>query len=447
MRYGKSWIAVNWAASLYHLEDVRKVIVLTVTSGLGVWEDQVAEHCPVPWRVITHWGEVVWESKGGGDKLEFMIVDYPNVYARARTGQGAEWLVVRNMVLHKFGAQAIVADESHHLGNPTAEISKHSCALARPIRFRLFMTGTMFHRKPFFVFGQMKFYDDGRTFGTAFTQFKKKIAVFGGFGDYKVLRYRNLKWMMDQVKPKVYIQKYVPPRPPVTNRLRFELTGRNLETYNQMELTRVLRIRGEVLAAEIVITQHLWLKMISGGFVKLPSGKYVQVGNDKLNMAKDRLREYLEQDVTKVIIGCRFTAELVAVAKAAKKIGFQVFVLHGGVKKGAPRKERIRAFNATKQPAVFVSQISTGKEAIDLSSADTTLWYSLPESYVEFDQFDKRKEKFKDKRVLMNDFLLARGTHDEVAYEAMLTKKDVARLLVTNPRRVEEITADKYKRR
>jgi hypothetical protein len=298
----------------------------------------------------------------------------------------------------------------------------------------------MFHRKPFFVFGQIKFYDDGLTFGSAWTHFKKRIAVMGGYGGYEVLRYQNLKWMMDSIKPFVYIETYVPPRPPVINKLTYRLEGKHLDAYNKMDRHKVLELKEETLISDIVLTQHLRLLQIAGGFVKLSSGQYVQVGDCTLRMCQDRLEEYLEQGIEKAVVACRFIPELRAVAQIAKKVGFVPILLHGGV---APelRTNRINAFKTTNKPALFISQISAGKESIDLSVADTLLWYSLTESYVDYDQFGKRIEKYGDKRVLQYDFLISRGTQAEIAYEAMQLKKDVAEYIISDPERVERITA------
>lgn len=441
MRWGKSWVAINYAASLFLKGEITRALIITVTSGLGVLEDQVAEHCPVPWLVMDWHGEILSQSEDWekGKGLEFCIVNYQNVFSRANTG-GRSWVPVRNEVLHKFKAELIVADESHHLGKPTAVQSKHTYALTQYAKYRLFMTGTMFHRKPFFVFGQVKFYDDGRTFGTAWTHFKKRIAVMGGYGGYEVLRYQNLKWMMDSIRPFTHIEKYVPPRPPVINKLTFTLEGKHLEAYNKMDKDKVLKLGKETLVSDIMLTQHLRLLQIAGGFVKLSSGQYIQVGDSTLRMCQDRLEEYLEQGIEKAVVACRFIPELRAVALLAKKIGFVPIMFHGAVS-ATMRTQRIKAFKEIDKPALFISQISAGKESIDLSVADTMMWYSLTESYVEFDQFCKRIEKYGDKRVLQYDFLIPRGTQAEVAFEAMQLKQDVAEYIISDPERVERITA------
>jgi hypothetical protein len=437
MRWGKSWVGINWAAALNKLEGVQRVLVITVTSGLGVWEDQIAEHCPLGYEILNHHGELL--DRTAHPEIQFMLVNYENLYTRAYT-EGRSWTPVSNSVLRKFNPDAMIADEVHHLGTPTAVSSRHAYALARDARFKLGMTGTMFHRKPQFVYGEMRFIDDGRTFGTQWSHFKERICVMGGWGNYEVVAYKNLEWMMDKVKKWAYIERNTPKRPTIQNKLTFRLTGKHLEAYQEMNQHNILEVEGEVLQNEIVLTRHLRLLQLAGGFVKLPSGKYACVGTSKLEMFQDRITEYLEQGINKAVVGCRFLPELAACAKVAKKVGFNVIVFHGGIPKGDQRTRRYKLFQSTKKPTLFISQISAGKESIQLDQADTLLYYSLTESYVDFDQFNARIDSFDTKRTLMYDYLLARGTHDIVAFEAMRMKIDVATFMVSHPRRVEQLT-------
>jgi SNF2-related domain len=437
-------VGINWAAALNRLEEVDRVLVITVTSGLGVWQGQIEDHCPLAYAIYSHHGELLSRTQAKPEII-FLLVNYENLYTRAYT-QGREWVPVSNRLLYRFlnGARrpAVIADEVHHLGNPSAEQSKHACALARLCgNRRLGMTGTMFHRRPFFVFGIMKFYDDGKTFGTAWSHFKERVAIFRDPAKHVVARYRNLRWMMDSVRPVAYIEKKIPKRPLVRNLLHFDLEGKNLDYYADMEVHRVLKIQGETLTADIVLTKHLWLMMITGGFIRLPSGKYVQIGTSKLKIAKDRLNEYMFQDNHKIVVACRFKPELPAVAKIAKQVGFQPILFHGGIPKGEERHRRTRFFQQAKKPVAFIAQIATGAESIQLDAADTILWYNLTEDYVKFDQFKSRIEQYNDKRTLMHDFLIARGTRDEVTLEAMQLKQDVARYLQTHPERAEELVA------
>lgn len=444
MRWGKSKVGLDFVGCLRIKHGIKRVLVVTVTSGLGVWEDQIAQHYPLLYRTFDHHGELLdpGPEKSDGAGVDFMVVNFQNLYSRMNTG-GREWVAVDNQALHKFNADVVIIDESHHIGNPTAVQSKHARKLGRKARFRVIMTGSMFHRKPFFVFGQALFYDDGASLGSAWTHFKKRVAVMGGYGGYEVLRYRNLKWMMDQLRPWVYMEEYVPPRQPVINPIRFDLTGKGDDIYGEMEAESIVEIEGKAVTAPIVLTRHLRLQQIAGGFLKVPGKGYRQVSTDKSQVLEDRLREYLAQGINKAVIGCRFLPELKEAARVGKRVGFNIILFHGGVPKGKERTRRVKEFKVTKEPTLFVSQISAGKESIDLSAADAMLFYSMTDSYVDHDQFTKRIEKFEDKRTLLYDFLLARHTRDEVSFEALGLKQDVAHYIIRNPKKVQEITRRK----
>lgn len=437
---------VNFAAAMYLKHEVRRVLIVTVTSGLGVWENQISEHCPVPWSTAIYGGTPKFSKRHETDCLEFLIVNFQNLYSRAREKNSREWLPATNNLLHDFNADLMAVDESHHIGNPSAVQSVEACRLGRKAKFRVIMTGSPFHRKPFFVFGQMKFYDDGAALGSSYQQYKRRVAVMGGYGGYEVLRYRNLRWMVNQLKPHVYMEKYVPPRNAVTNLLTFDLTGIGLDCYYKMLQTGVVTDGAEKSMAPIVLTKHLRLQQICGGFLRF-EGAWKKIGTDKLDLCSDRLNEYREQGIDKAVIGCRFLPELAAVARIAHKLGFLPILFHGGVPKGDERARRISLFQDTTHPTVFVSQIAASKESIDLSAASVMMHYSLTESYVDHDQFSKRIEKYEETRTLMYDFLIGNGTRDSVTLAALEEKRDVADFIVSHPERVEALATLENRKR
>lgn len=441
MRWGKTKVAIDFANCLYMKEGICRVLVVCPLSVCGVWESEIAKHtdtAQVPFCIVTR-DDILegWVSPDIPSGISWHIVNYERTYARANLG-GRSWAAVPDKALERFSAELVIADESHRIGNPSTVASRHVCRLGRQAKHRLIMTGTMFHRKPFYVFGQAKFYDPA-IFGGAFTPFKNRIAIFGGPSGYEVLRYVNLKWMMRRMRRFVYIEKYVPSRPPSVTPLYFHLTGKGLSAYAEMERESVLEVGGETVISPIVLSRHLRCQQIAGGWVKTDSG-YKRVGRDKLTMATERFNDYRDNDISKVVVGCRFLPELADAARAAKASGYATLIFHGGLSQEG-RERRIAAFQRTGQPCAFIAQVATGSMGIDLSSADTMLFYSLSESYLTHAQFSARIEKYKETRVLQYDYLIARGTRDEVTYTALQQKKDVAELLATDPELVERITA------
>jgi len=423
MRWGKTKIAIDWANIMHLKHGAKRVLVVCPVSVIGVWENEVPKHTP------------------DGIDLEWRITNYEAVYDRqyVKRGRRRSWYPIPNVRLEDYAADIIIVDESHNIGNPEAVTSKMLYHLGRRARFRLIMTGTMFHRKPFYVFGQARFMDP-TIYGSNFGAFKKRVAVFGGYGGYEIIRYQNLKWMVGKLKPYVWIEKYVPPGEPVINELRYDLTGRGAATYLEMEKESMIEVAGEDIKSTIPITRHLRLQQIASGWVRTQKG-YHRVGNDALKLGMDRMQTYMDNDVHKVVVGCRFIPELYDAAYAARAAGYSVILLYGRIPKGRERTRRWQAFANTSRPTVFVAQMQTAKEGIDLSAADTMLFWGLSESYVTHDQFTRRIERYGDTRTLVYDYMIPRRTRTEVTYAALQEKEDVARFIVERPELVEAITS------
>lgn len=470
MRWGKTKVGVDWAGAMHLLENrpdrfPTKVLVITVTDGIEVWHNEIEKHCAVPWMLTT--GD--HEGPGGlgeqimtptmalnqqnvdytrtNDGIWWRVVNWQNTYAREPTGRGREWIPVPRDDLRRWRPDYVIVDESHHAGKPTTVQSRmafHFCQRARRV---VIMTGTMFHRRPEYVFGQAKLLDPG-IFGTEWEHFKRRVCIYGGYGGYEIKRYKNLKWMMRKLKRVVYIEKYVPPGKPVVNIIPAPLDGLNKKVYDKMEAEAIVKLTdGSKATADIILTKHMRLVQIAGGHLRTQDG-YRKVGTCKLDIAESRLREYLAQDITKAVIGVRFLPELADLARLALRIGYRPIIFHGRLpRKGRVRPDRVADFQEAKDPVLFIAQMRAAKESIDLSAASTMMLYSLDESYVTYDQFTSRIEKFNDTRRLMYDHIVVPRSRDEVSMEAMKEKQDVATFIADDPERVERIVAANSERR
>ncbi len=98
------------------------------------------------------------------------------------------------------------------------------------------------------------------------------------------------------------------------------------------------------------------------------------------------------------------------------------------------REDQWRTFQTVAGPACMTMQPAAGGLGIDLSSAATMIWYSLTNSYVDFTQSEDRIALSRRSTTFM--YLLARGTIDELRYEANLEDGDVAKAVVASPERL-----------
>lgn len=438
LRWGKSFVAINACAAWYLREGIRKVLIVSPNDVIDVWIEEIQKHCPVAYSVYDKNGMPMCKAEGSGPKLIFQIRNYESMYDRDRDDDGS-WAGVTDRYLIDWDPDVVVVDESHHIGNPSALQSKKTVQVGRMARFKIFQTGTPWHRKPFYQFGMFKFYDES-ILGSNFGQFKRMIAVMGGYGGYEVLRYINLKWLRNKIRPHVFIATKVPTAPPVHRKITFSLT-KSAAVYNKMEKEDVIHVKGEEVVAPIILTRHLRLQQIAGGWVKTPTGKYRRVGSEKKQAFARRVEEYKEQDIKKFVVGARFVPELSDIYHVVVDAGYKPILYHGGVDRET-RTRRRHEFAGTEN-AVFIAQIQAAKQGIDLSTSDLMVLYSLPVDFLSLAQFMGRIEKYEETRTLLYEFMVAKGTRDEVSFKAMQLQKDVIELIMKHPKLVEKILAKK----
>ena len=94
----------------------------------------------------------------------------------------------------------------------------------------------------------------------------------------------------------------------------------------------------------------------------------------------------------------------------------------------------IREFRRSEEASAFVMQPQAGALGIDLSTASRMIWYSLTPSWVDYSQSCDRIALSRNSTTFT--YLLARGTVDEVQYQALKTDSDVAKMITENPKRL-----------
>ena len=123
-----------------------------------------------------------------------------------------------------------------------------------------------------------------------------------------------------------------------------------------------------------------------------------------------------------IVVWCRHTAELLAVTEALSKAQIKVEGLYGEVKQAA-RQEMIDRFMA-KRTRVLVAQPKCCHVGIDLSVADTAIYYSnWWDEEIRAQSEDRIIHPKKQRPVLLID-IVAEGTPDEDIFDA-LSEKDV----------------------
>ena len=101
------------------------------------------------------------------------------------------------------------------------------------------------------------------------------------------------------------------------------------------------------------------------------------------------------------------------------------------------RGKIISQFQSREEPRVIVIQISTGGVGITLTAAHTMIFYSLGRSYTDHTQACDRINRIgQQSRLLKYIYLIAESTVDELFWQSILDKKNIADYTIDHLREV-----------
>ena len=437
-RLGKTRIDIAVTGYRFLQGQVTKWVIICPSIAKDVWKVELEDTLDVPYEIEIVEGKAEerrillkgWKATPG--KLSIMIINHE-----------ATWRLKK--ILYKTNPQKVTVDESQKIKNHAAKQSKAIHVLGRRADYRTILTGTCLS-KPTDAFSQYKFLDP-EIFGTLWkrSRFKRNgppgfldqyVDKFG-FGGHKPETFKNLDQLQDKIASVAFQLTRAeaggfPEEQYQT--IHFELTNPALKHYNDMMNTLKTLVRqagrSEEVVAEIVLTQALRLQQITGGFlpVRNPDDDLqtnVALGDDRLRALRGIVDEY--HTTEPLVIFCRFRYELAAIIAQMKKMDRSVNFIAGGMKPGM-RDQAKWDFQKGKIDTCVV-QIRAGGIAIDLSRADTGIFYSSTSSLIDYEQAKARIIARTGGKVSLLS-LAAKGTVDDDQILSLQTKQDLAKLIL-----------------
>lgn len=422
MGTGKTKVAIDFACAMHLKTGVDRVVIVCPKSVMGVWKLEIKKHAPEKTRKTVRW----------------IIINYDQLADRTvphKDGKTETTYVGRMHVLKKFlgaGKSILIADESHLMKKPSAQRSKAMYTMGKEADHRLILTGTPLTKNVIDLYQQFKFLDE-RIFGTNKGEFERRYCVFGGYGNYKLLRYINLDDLKRKAKPHVFQVKKkdcldLPARTDQVVPVR--LTGEAKRLYMEMASDGLATIAGHEVEADLPITKVLRLQQIASGFLKV-EGEVVQFGFDKARQLEGDLTQFQEQDITKGVIFAQFIPDLKLCAEIARKFGFKPILFHGDVS-ATDRELRLCEFDETDEPCMFVAQNDAGSMGISLTAASNAIHYSQTRKYATDVQTKGRLHRIGQHHPVNHRFYITPGV-DQAIWIANRTKRNVADLVLTRP--------------
>jgi SNF2 family DNA or RNA helicase len=441
MGTGKTKVAIDWAGIGFYNFGLRKVLVVAPLSVLGVWPRQIRQHAGYPARIIRldgssdHRVQVLQrimraEPLGSDEYVRYVIINYEGIWRENRTGVSIEKLLIA------WRPDLVVFDESHRLKSPTSRQSKSAHRIAKQIRMRLILSGTPITKAPLDIFGQFRAMNED-IFGTNWFHFKFMYGVWGGYGKYQLKGYRNLKGLASKIRANSFrIKKEqcldLPPK--LFETVPVTLPDSIMKLYRQMAEEMIIEIEETHATAAIVLVKLLRLSQITNGFVKDVDGNIRILDNSKLNTCLDLVDDLLEED-HKVVIFARFRSDIERIAAELDKRKVHYAILSGSVP-GNKRDSLVQRFHRDPNLKVFIAQIQAGSLGIDLTPADTAIFYSLDYNAANYWQAQDRLHRHGQDRKVTYYHLIAPRTIDQVVLSVLKAKGNLAEAVIHNPRKL-----------
>lgn len=434
MGCGKTLTAIAIAGAGYQMGKVERLLIVAPTSVVAVWPKELQEYAKFKYTCKTLLGEKKQRIKQIDDLLKFPF----KALKVAVINYESTWRPEILEKLKEFDADMVIADESQRIKTYDAAQSKAMHELGDQARYKLILSGTPVQTAAIDIWSQYRFLDK-TVFGDNFFKFRGRYAIMGGYGNKKIVGYKDLEGLIKKEHSIAFR---------VTKDEALDLPEQTFETrkiqFNQKEKNLYERIKkdsyaeldgGGHITATTVLTRLLRLQQLAGGFLVQDDAQKPQLVNRaKLDALADIIEDYVIGSGKKLVIFARFIAEVKAIMELAGKVlpkELKQVAIYGDIKK-EDRGGIVKQFQEDPNTVLFIGQIDTAGTGITLTAADTCVYYSKNFNYATYSQSLSRIHRIGQRNCCTYIDLEIEGTIDELISKALSRKEDMAKTVVDN---------------
>lgn len=397
---------------------LKRVLIVCPKSVCAVWLQQFDRHQTIDCSlavlseksvaVRAHIMNTRIMALGALDRTLVVVINYEAVW------RGAVGTVVK-----RTDWDMIVCDESHRIKSGRSVASKFFGRLPRPNgQRRVCLTGTPLAHSPMDAFGQYRFLDP-TIYGVSYVRFRMRYGIMGGFQNKQVVSFQN----MEEFNKKFYsIARRVqasdvltlPDRQDIDHPVSLGETEKKI--YTEMDKDFVTLVRGGLVSAANAAVKVIRLQQITSGFVRDELGVDQRVGTAKQDALADIIDGLGINE--RVVVFCRFRADLGSVREVASKAGRASFELSG-------KCNTLVQWTSSTGGAVLAVQIQAGGVGVDLTKASKVVYYSMGTSLGDYEQSRARVHRPGQDRAVTYWHLIATGTRDVAVYRALRKRANV----------------------
>lgn len=434
MGCGKTLTAIAIAGAGYQMGKVERLLIVAPTSVVAVWPKELQEYAKFKYTCKTLLGEKKQRIK----QIDYLLKFPFKALKVAVINYESTWRPEILEKLKEFDADMVIADESQRIKTYDAAQSKAMHELGDQARYKLILSGTPVQTAAIDIWSQYRFLDK-TVFGDNFFKFRGRYAIMGGYGNKKIVGYKDLEGLIKKEHSIAFR---------VTKDEALDLPEQTFETrkiqFNQKEKNLYERIKkdsyaeldgGGHITATTVLTRLLRLQQLAGGFLVQDDAQKPQlVSRAKLDALGDIIEDYVIGSGKKLVIFARFIAEVKAIMELASKVlpkELKQVAIYGDIKK-EDRGDIVKQFQEDPKTVLFIGQIDTAGTGITLTAADTCVYYSKNFNYATYSQSLSRIHRIGQRNCCTYIDLEIEGTIDELISKALSRKEDMAKTVVDN---------------
>lgn len=414
---GKTKIAIDLMLLWLEADTVDTVFVVTKKTLVQNWVDELAAHAHVTPRVLSV------NRRRNSIALNSPVLIYVMNYEVISAN-----LELMRMFLGTCRVAAIL-DESQKIKNPESRLAQNFHSLANQFERRIIMTGTPVANRPYDIWSQIKFLDDGKALGSSFSEFKASLdlpvgsavaatygsalqAVMTKIGNFSV---RETKATAGIRLPEKTIVRHSSPMQP-----------RQAEIYSTYrdEMRYDFHTAAGSFSddAEVVLKRLLRLVQCASN-PALVDSEYAEKPAKLL-----KLREILagiDTTVTKVIIWTSFINNVEWLK--GELSNYTPAIVHGG-RPVAGRNQEISRFKQDEKCRILVATPGAAKEGLTLTVATHAVFFDRSFSLDDYIQAQDRIHRISQNHDCYVHNLMVEGSIDEWVDALLHAKNQAAQL-------------------
>src|SRR5690348_15450463 len=415
---GKTKIGVDLALVWLRSKIVDSVLIVTKKGLIGNWQEELERHSYLQPRILDQDRRKNFYAFNSPARL------YLAHYEVLRSEQK------RLALFLKTRRVGVLLDEAHRIKNPESQIARALLSLSPGFTRRVIMTGTPVANRPYDLWAQIWFLDQGKALGNNFQHFRAELDLSNTLArdEWRQARFENaLVSVFDRIKAFAVRETKKTARIHLPNKefqnTPVDMEGRQAEIYERFKTeyaTIVVRNGTPVLdEAEEILKRLVRLvqvasnpRLVDQAYHGIP-GKYPVL---------EAMLDKVSDDGEKAIVWTSFTENADWLARELHRLG--AVRVHGRL----PYEDRAKALSRFKENEdckVLVATPGAAKEGLTLTVANHAIFYDRSFSLDDYLQAQDRIHRISQTRTCYVTNLIADETIDEWV-DVLLSAKHLA---------------------